>query len=305
MRVIKDIQKLKNIKSAIITIGNFDGVHTGHQQILKVVNERAAKYGLPSIVYTFEPHPLKILAPHKSPPLLTTLKEKIALIKKYGIDYLILAQFTKEFASQHPKKFVMDVLVGKLKASEIWIGHDYAFGRGKEGTALYLKELGKELDFKVHIIPAYKKKGVIVSSSKIREFIQNGKLKEAANFMGRPYIILGRVVKGRSMGKKLGFPTANLEISNELVPPNGVYAVYVTGLGKKIYHGVANIGLAPTFGANKFVIEVHIIDFKKEIYGKKIKVEFIKKLRNEKVFRTTEGLVAQIMKDIEQAKKVV
>src|SRR3989337_3287320 len=148
MQVIRDIKKLKNIKPPIITLGNFDGVHIGHQQVLRAVKERSGQLKLPSIVYTFEPHPLKIVAPHKSPLLLTTLKEKIELIKASGIDYLILARFTKEFASQHPKKFVANILVKQLRAKEIWVGHDYAFGKGRAGTIEYLRKLGKEFGFK-------------------------------------------------------------------------------------------------------------------------------------------------------------
>src|SRR3990172_3744480 len=251
MQVIRDIKKLKNIKPPIITLGNFDGVHIGHQQVLRAVKERSGQLKLPSIVYTFDPHPLKVVAPHKSPLLLTTPEEKIELLKKSGIDYLILARFRK--------------------------------GRG--GTIKYLKELGNELGFRVYVIHAYKKRGAIVSSSKIRKYLIEGTVKEAAAFLGRPYALSGKVVKGRNIGKHLGFPTANILVHNELIPKDGIYAVRVF-LGKKIYKGAANIGFAPTFHTKRRAVEVHIIGFKGNIYGKKIKMEFEERLRGEKVFKS-------------------
>ena len=304
MQLIRNIKKLKNIKSPLVTLGNFDGVHLGHQRVLKAVKKRAEKLKLPSVVYTFVPHPLKVVAPHMSPPLLTTLEEKMGLIKSFGIDYSILAHFTKEFAAQHPREFAKNILVGQLRVKEVVVGHDYAFGKGKEGTIGYLKDLGRELDFRVRVIPAYKKKGIIVSSSRIREYIQAGRVEDAAGFLGRPYAVSGRIVRGRNVGRGLGFPTANLEINSELAPKNGVYAVRI-GLGRNIYNGVANIGFAPTFGKNKFALEVHIMDFNRRIYGKELKVEFIKRLRDEKTFKDAGSLAFQIKRDIDMAKRAL
>lgn len=304
MRIITDIRKFKNIKPPIVTLGNFDGVHKGHQKVLKTVKDRAKRLRLPSAVYTFEPHPLKIVAPHKSPPLLTALKEKMELIKASGIDYLILARFTKEFASRHPGEFVEDVLLKQLKAKEVWVGHDYAFGKGRTGTIEYLKELGKKFGFKVSVIPACKKGGVIISSSKIREYIRHGKVKEAAVFLGRSYAVSGKVVKGRNIGKHLGFPTANIEIHNELIPKDGIYAVRVL-LGNQIYKGAANIGFAPTFHIKKRAVEAHIINFKQNIYDKKLKIEFIQRLRGEKIFKSADGLAIQIKRDVDKVKKIL
>ncbi|MBI5327900.1 MAG: bifunctional riboflavin kinase/FAD synthetase [Deltaproteobacteria bacterium] len=304
MLLIKNIKKLKGIKSPVVTLGNFDGVHIGHRQVLKAIKKRAEKLRFPSIVYTFEPHPLKVVAPHKSPPLLTTLEEKVKLIKAAGIDYLILAKFTKEFAAQHPREFVSDILVKQLVVKEVLVGHDYAFGKGKKGTIEYLKKLGQEFGFKVYIIPAYKKRGLVVSSSKIREYIQNGKVKEAARLLGRPYTISGKVVKGRNIGRHLGFPTANIAIHNELIPKDGVYAVNVL-LDNKLCKGAANIGFTPTFPAGKRAVEVHIIGFKGNIYGKKLKMDFMARLRGEKTFKNAERLAMQIKKDIEKVKRIL
>ncbi|MBI3754172.1 MAG: bifunctional riboflavin kinase/FAD synthetase [Deltaproteobacteria bacterium] len=304
MRIITDIKKLKNIRSPVVTIGNFDGIHRGHRKVLDAVRKRAQQLNVPAVVYTFEPHPLKVVAPHKSPPLLTTLEEKIGLIKASGIDYLILARFTKEFASQHPKKFVEDVLVKQLKAKEVWVGHDYAFGKGRAGTIEHLKELGNKFGFKVSVIPACKKRGLIVSSSKIREYVKDGKIKQAASLLARPYAVSGKVVKGRNVGKHLGFPTANISVHNELIPKDGIYAVRVF-LGKKIYRGAANIGFAPTFHTSKRAVEVHIIGFNGNIYGKKMKMEFIERLRGEKTFKNAKDLAIQIKKDVEGIKKIL
>ena len=304
MQIITNIRKFKSIKPLIVTIGNFDGVHKGHQKVLRAVKDRAERLRLPSVVYTFEPHPLKIVAPHKSPLLLTTLKEKTELIKASGIDYLILARFTKEFASQHPGEFVEDALVKQLKAKEVWVGHDYAFGKGRTGTIEYLKELGKKFGFKVSVIPARKKRGIVISSSKIREYIRHGKVRDAAGFLGRPYAVSGKVVKGRNIGRHLGFPTANIEIHNELLPKDGIYAVRVM-LGNKIYKGAVNIGIAPTFHTNKRAVEVYIINFKQNIYGKKLKIEFIQRLRGEKTFKSAAGLAIQIKRDVEKVKKIL
>ncbi len=304
MQLIKDIKKLKNIKSPIVTIGNFDGVHRGHQKVLNAVKDRAEKLKLPSIVYTFEPHPLKVVAPHKSPPLLTILEEKIELIKASGIDYLVLARFTKEFASQHPREFVEGTLVRRLKAREVWVGHDYAFGKGRAGTIGHLKEFGRKFGFDVRVIPACKKGEVIVSSSKIREYVTDGKIKEAASLLGRPYAVSGKVVRGRNIGKHLGFPTANVSVHNEIIPKDGIYAVRVW-LGNRIYKGAANIGFAPTFRVKKRAVEAHIIGFKGNIYGRKLKIEFIQRLRGEKVFKSIHELAIQIRKDVEKTKRIL
>lgn len=304
MRLVTNTRKLKNIKSSIVTLGNFDGVHIGHQKVLKAVKARSEKSKLPSIVYTFEPHPLKVIAPHKSPPLLTILEEKINLIKASGVDFLVLARFTKEFASQHPEKFVENVLAKQLKAKEVWVGHDYAFGKARAGTIEHLKELGKKFNFRVSVIPACKKRGVIISSSKIREYVTDGKIKEAASLLGRPYAVSGKVVRGRNIGKHLGFPTANIAIHNELIPKDGIYAVRVL-LDEKRYKGAANIGFAPTFHNKKRAVEVHIMDFKRNIYGKNLKIEFIQRLRGEKIFKSAEELAAQIRKDVNMAKKIL
>jgi len=305
MKVIRDTGRLKaKIKPPILTLGNFDGVHLGHQMILERVRMRAQELDCPSVVYTFEPHPLKVVAPHKSPPLITTFEEKVRLIAQFGIDYLICAHFTKEFASQHPRRFVKEVLVDGLSVKEVWVGHDYAFGRGKKGTVGYLKELGKEFGFGVHITPAYKRGGGVVSSSRVRGLIQKGRMEEVAVLLARYYSVTGRVVKGRDRGKALGFPTANIMANSELLPRRGVYAVFVN-LGKRTYPGVANIGISPTFGEGSLTFEVYILGFKGDIYGKGIKVAFVDRMRDEVRFDTPQLLVERIKDDVERVRKIL
>lgn len=301
---MKIIKGNKNIKSGVLTLGNFDGVHLGHQEILKKVKARAKILGCPSVVYTFEPHPIKVVAPHKTLPLITTLDDKIELIKEFGIDFLICARFTKEFASQHPREFVKNELIKRLNVQEVWVGHDYAFGRGKLGTVDYLKELGKEFGFKAHVVPAFKKGSAIVSSSKIREAILNGDVKKANILLGRFYSMSGKVIKGKNRGKQMGFPTANIDTQNELIPKNGVYAVFceVKGLN---YQAVVNIGTNPTFEESGNInIEVHIMDFNRSLYGRRLKIHFAQRIRDEIKFKTVDELVKQIKRDIKKAKKI-
>ncbi|MBI5893869.1 MAG: bifunctional riboflavin kinase/FAD synthetase [Deltaproteobacteria bacterium] len=310
------IKKTKKIKSGILTLGNFDGVHLGHQEILKKVKTRAELLGCPSIVYTFEPHPIKVVAPHKHLPLITTLDDKIELIKEFGIDFLFCARFTKEFASQHPREFVKNELIERLNVQEVWVGHDYAFGRSKLGTVDYLKELGEEFGFKAHVVPAFKKLGIIVSSSRIRETILNGDVKKAKSLLGRFYSISGRVIKGKNRGKQMGFPTANIDTQNELIPKNGVYAVFcevnpvrklfsneVKGLQ---YPAVVNIGTNPTFeNGDNINIEVHIMDFNRSLYGKRLKIHFVQRIRDEIKFKTVDELVKQIKRDVKKANSII
>lgn len=304
MKVIKDTKRAAKIKASILTLGNFDGLHLGHRKIIRKVSTRAKKLDLPSIVYTFDPHPLKVLAPEKSPPLITGTKDKIRLIESTGVDILILASFTKNFASMHPKAFVNDILIQRLGIKEVWIGHDYSFGKGKQGSAEYLKELGAKLGFFVGIIAAHRKDGDIVSSSRIRELIKDGKTGKAARLLGAPFSLTGRVVKGRDVGAALGFPTANLSTRAELIPAIGVYAGYAT-LDDKEYPAVINIGTAPTFKRKKTVVECHILDFKGSIYGKDIRVSFVRRLRGERLFKDTKSLTAQIEKDVSRAKALL
>ncbi len=304
MKVVRTPEEIDTSGGVVLTLGNFDGIHLGHQKILKTLSERAQKTGLPSVVYTFEPHPRKVVSPGESPPLIITQEEKIALIESFGIDYLLLARFTKEFAATHARKFVEDVLAKKLRVREVWVGHDYFFGRGREGSVEYLKEMAERLGFGVGVIPAFTKEGVVVSSSLIRRLVKEGDVKRAGIFLGRPLSLTGTVIKGDDRGRELGFPTANIEVREELLPKEGVYAGFVTIEGRR-YPAVVNIGRAPTFGREKTLMETHILDFSGIIYGKDIRVSLLERIRDEHRFSTPEELTEQIKKDIAVTRRLL
>jgi len=315
----------KKIKGAVLTLGNFDGVHLGHQRIIRKVVERAKVLKCASAVFTFEPHPLKVVSPGASPPLIASPEEKIELIASLGPDVLILAKFTKGFAEKHPREFVDEFIV-PMDVKEVWVGHDFSFGKGKAGTVTHLKSLGTELGFKVNMIPACKKGGHIVSSSRIRALVKSGEVKKAAGLLGRDFSIKGAVVKGKRAGISIGFPTANIKVRSELVPGRGVYAAYVTveNLSKKslsrdkttnkmanktasgkTYCAAVNVGHAPTLGAVPLCVEAHLLDFRGNIYGKTIVVEFVKRLRDEMSFASKEALVKGIEKDVSTVRKTL
>src|SRR3972149_6466040 len=304
MKIFKTSRALARVaRGPILTLGNFDGLHLGHRKIISKVSERARKLGSPSVVYTFEPHPLKVVAPSMSPQMIVDAQAKAALVDSLGIDFMVIAEFTKEFAAKHPRAFVEDEIV-PLRPREVWVGHDFSFGKAKAGTVDYLRALGEEFGFTVLVIPAYMKGGEVVSSSRVRRLVSEGKLKEAASLLGRNFSMSGKVVKGRNVGKELGFPTAKLAARAERIPADGVYAAWVVVSGKR--HGaVVNIGVAPTFGGKSRCVEVHIFGFKGNIYGKKIEVEFVRRLRGERTFKSKEALITQIRKDSERAEKIL
>jgi len=300
MRIFKTSKSLaRAVKGPVVTLGNFDGVHLGHRKIIRKLVERAGKLESPSVVYTFEPHPLKVVAPGASPPMIVDARTKAGIIESLGVDYMVIAEFTKEFAAKHPRAFAEEEIV-PLKPQEVWVGHDFSFGRARSGTVDYLTSLGEEFGFSVHVIPAYEKKGGVVSSSRIRRLVAEGRVREAASLLGRNFSISGAVVKGKKIGKGMGFPTANLAAKGELTPADGVYAAWAHVGGKRL-SAVVNIGFAPTFGVRLRRIEAHIIGFEEEIYGRKIEVEFVRRLRGEKTFRTKDALARQIGKDAERA----
>lgn len=304
MQIFRDSKRLRNkAGNPVLTLGNFDGLHLGHQKILGKVRERARKLGCPSVVYTFEPHPLKVVAPHKSPPLILDPKKKAELVEALGIDYMVVARFTKGFAAKHPREFVEEELL-PLGVREVWVGHDFSFGMGRAGTVEYLEALGRELGFSVRVVPAYLKGREVVSSSRIRRLVADGRVGEAGRLLGRPFSIRGRVVKGMDLGKKIGFPTANLEPKGELLPADGVYAAFVIVEGKR-RKAVVNVGTAPTFGGKKRCVEAHILGFRGDIYGKDIEVEFVRRLRGEKAFASREALSSRIRKDAERAGRIL
>jgi riboflavin kinase/FMN adenylyltransferase len=305
MRIVRGIKNFnERLQNPVLTLGNFDGVHLGHQAIFNKVIERAHKINGTSIVFTFEPHPLKVLTPERSPRLLNTFHGKMKLLAEAGIDVVICANFTRVFAEQHPDDFARDVLHTQLGVREVYVGYDYAFGKGREGSIESLKGMGRSYGFEVGIVEAVRVNNIVVSSSVIRDLISGGRLEEAASLLGREYVLEGEVVHGAHRGRALGFPTANVHAANELLPGYGVYAVRSFIEGRWI-DGVASIGVRPTFGTGPVSIEVFLFDFNGDLYGKHIDVAFLKQLRQEKRFPNVDALVSQMHEDVGEAKKVL
>ena len=311
MEIINGIENLRrSLRNAVVTLGNFDGVHLGHQQIFKRVREEASKLDGEAVVITFEPHPLKVFAPERFLPLLTPFRKKIRLIEECGIETVLCIEFSPAFSEISPSEFVQSILVQKVKVRKVIIGYNYHFGKGQKGDARTLKDAGEVFNFDVEIVEPLRVGQTIVSSSKIRDLIQRGEVEDASRLLGRDYPIIGRVVKGAKRGGTLGFPTANLEISDELYPKTGVYAVEVTWR-EQHFNGLANVGLNPTFSPertqnpNPVSLEVYILNFSQDIYGDEIQVTFKKRIRDEVRFDSPARLVDQIQKDIQWAQKNV
>ena len=306
MKIIRDLGEIsKPFKNAVVTIGNFDGVHIGHQALFRQVVEKARAIEGTSVVMTFEPHPLRVLNCNKHFPLITLYEQKIELIGTTGIDTLVTVPFTREFAATPARAFVKDILCDLIGMKSVVVGEDYSFGKKREGDISLLKEMGRTYGFEVSVSGWIEVGARRISSTEIRNLVRNGQLEEARGLLGRHYQVRGTVIRGRDRGGRLlGYPTANLKLSDELCPKGGVYAVTVEYQGTA-YEGVANIGYSPTFDNGEFSVEVHILDFDKDIYDRPIRVNFIRRLRGEKKFSGPEALAAQIKRDIERARNLL
>lgn len=306
MKIFRKIEDITQpLKNACVTIGNFDGVHYGHQQLFATVGQKARSINGTSVVITFDPHPLQVLLPGGI-KLISTYQQKEELIALSGIDVLLVIPFTKEFAKTTADTFVADLLVKKLGVNELVVGYDYAFGKGRSGNIDFLKEQGRLFNFPVTVVDACYLGDQLVSSTKIRELVKEGKMAAASELLGRFYQIRGTVRVGKQRGGKvIGFPTANLKFNEEdLVPKHGVYVTQVFCEGQH-YGGILNIGYNPTFCEEQLVAETHIFDFNEDIYGKPIKVNLLKFLRSEKKFSGAQELAQQICKDVLLAKKIL
>ncbi|MDD2604569.1 MAG: bifunctional riboflavin kinase/FAD synthetase [Desulfobacterales bacterium] len=309
MILIEDIEKIKKpFPSAVLTIGNFDGVHVGHQALFHQVIEEATALGGTSVAMTFEPHPLRVLKPNGHPPQITVNAQKLELIAGTGIDVIICVPFTRTFAAIDARTFVSDILVRRIGMRAIIIGNDYTFGRHREGNIDLLRQMGRELGFQVQVADWIRAPQAIkdrISSTKIRELVQAGEMERARYMLGRYYQIRGKVVAGRRRGGALlGVPTANIILQDELCPPTGVYAVMVQ-IGETRHPGVANIGYSPTFDDHVFTVEVHLLDFQEDIYDRDIRVNFIRRIRDEIRFDRLEALSDQIRQDIQTARQIL
>ena len=302
MKIIQSITAFNSSEKTIVTIGTFDGIHVGHQKILKNLIRTANNEGKKSVLLTFFPHPRMVLQKENKILLLNTIKEKSGLLEKMGLDYLIIHPFSRDFSRLTALDFVRDILVNKLNTSRLIIGYDHHFGKNREGNIHQLKEYSLLYDFKVEEIPAQDIDDVSVSSTKIRTALKDGNLKTANNYLGYHYMLNGSVVSGKKLGGTIGFPTANLEIKEpyKLVPKTGVYIIK-TYINTILYTGIMNIGFNPTVLGKHQTIEAHLFDFNEDLYGKEITIEFIYFLREEHKFESVEELVVQLNIDKENA----
>jgi riboflavin kinase / FMN adenylyltransferase len=307
MNVYYGTKEFVKLENAVVTSGTFDGVHLGHQKILNRLNEVASETNGQSVVITFYPHPRSVISPdNQGIKLLSTLDEKIELLEKSGVNHLIIIPFTREFSELSSEEFIQRILIETIGTRTLVIGFDHRFGKNREGGFDYLKQNKARYGFEIEEISRHDIENVGISSSKIRKALDEGDVPTADHFLGRNYAISGVIVKGKQLGRTIGFPTANIQVREiaKLIPADGVYAV-------KVYHqesefgGMLNIGNRPTVDGTYKTIEVNIFDFNREIYGENLKVEFIKKIRNEQKFNGLEELKTQIAKDKETCKKIL
>ena len=289
------------VTNPVVTIGTFDGVHLGHRKVIAQLNELAGKYNGESVIFTFYPHPRLITSPEETNlRLLTTLEEKIKLFEKFGVDHLIVYPFDEEFAQLSYTDFVEQILVGKMKTRCLVVGYDHRFGKDRQGGFEYLKNCAERFNFKVEKLDALSVDADNVSSTKIREALQSGDVKKANHYLGYRFTLHGKVIEGNQLGRKIGFPTANIEASdkNKIIPGYGVYAVKVI-VNDREYNGMLNIGTRPTFNnnADNRSIEVNIFDFNDNIYNREITLVFVAKIRDEQKFAGVEELIVQLKKD--------
>jgi len=308
MKIIERLEDIeKPFKNAVVTIGNFDGVHIGHQSLFHEVVLKATELQGTSVAMTFDPHPLRVLTKRRNPRLITLNEQKKELIAATDLDVLIIVPFTREFAAIEARDFVSDLLVKRIGMKAVIVGKDYSFGKNREGDINLLQALGRELGFEVVLadwIKASLRNEGRISSTRIRKLVAAGDIEKAQKLLGRHYQIRGTVVQGRNRGGKLlGFPTANIALQDELCPKTGIYAVTVDWEGR-LYQGVANIGYSPTFDDHIFTVEVHILDFHENLYGQKIKINFLKRIRDEIKFNGIEALSSQIRNDIAVARNL-
>ena len=303
MNIIRDLNELdKPLKNPVLTIGNFDGVHKGHLVLFEKVKERAGSIDGQSAVMTFDPHPIKVMKPGNGPPLITLINQKMDLIASAGIEVIFCITLSRQFAAVSAEDFVQDILLKKIGIKELVVGHDYTFGYKRLGNIDLLKHMAEKLGFKLHVMEPISIDRKLVSSTSIRKLIQEGTLSEAKKYLGRDYQISGKVIRGKDRGGKLlGFPTANLELIDELIPKIGVYAVTVV-MDDKQFFGVTNIGHNPTFGNEALSVETHLLDYSGDLLGKTIKVNFLQRLRDEKTFNSIQELSDQIALDIQKAR---
>ncbi len=310
MRVVRHLARLPGkLERTVLTLGNFDGVHLGHQAIIREAVARARALGGQAVALTFEPHPLVVLAPERAPPMVQSLHDRLVLMRALGVDVAVLQRFTLRFAALDPEPFVRDFLLRHLDLRQVVVGYNVSFGRNRAGTGETLRALGVRHDFGVEVVGPVVAPGAAageqVSSSRLREVLQEGDLPGARRLLGRPFALRGRVVTGDRRGRTLGFPTANLHLrAGFLLPPDGVYAVGVEVAGRR-HAGVLNIGVRPTFGGRRRTIEVHVLDFTADLYRQWLVVQVVARLRDEAAFAGPDALRTAIAADVAHARRVL
>jgi len=307
MQIIRGINQLQSfLHGCVLTIGNFDGVHTGHNVVINKLAEKGKLLGLPVVVMVFEPQPLEFFLKDNAPSRLTRLREKIIQINHLPVDYFLITSFNQCFANMDPEYFIQEILLHRLNVKYLVVGDDFHFGKARRGNFTLLQDAGKLYDFKVTDTASYAVKGCRVSSTLIRDALSNGDLLKAKLLLGRDYSVCGRVVHGEKLGRKIGFPTANIQMLRKNTPIQGVFAVTMTGVGNSPIYGVANVGTRPTVdGRSKVLLETHLFDFDQNIYGKYVEVHFKHKIRSEMRFQSVEDLKQQIQLDTAQAKNLL
>ncbi len=304
MEIIRDLDAMTRHAYPVVTPGNFDGVHLGHRAILKAAIDRARAAGGTAVALTYDPLPAKLLVPERAPRLILVPDDKLELLRLSGLDGVIVVNFTRALSMIEPRDFVRDYFLRRIGAREVVIGHSNIFGHNRAGNASVMVELGREFGFDTTVVGPVKVAGIEVSSTKVRDLIAAGEVRGAAKLLGRYHFLHGTVVRGRERGRVIGFPTANLDSETECVPSDGVYATRVI-LSGGAFGSITNIGMRPTFGEAARSIEAHIFDFNRDIYGDRIKLELIERIRPEKKFDSADALKNQIALDLARAKEIL
>ncbi|MCL5043788.1 MAG: bifunctional riboflavin kinase/FAD synthetase [Deltaproteobacteria bacterium] len=304
MLIVRDVDKMAPAQRPVLALGNFDGVHLGHQAILRAAVERARACSAPALALTFEPAPARVLTPARAPCRLCNAEDKLELFERCGLDGAIVLEFTRALSLLAPAEFARRYLAAKIGAQIVVVGHNVSFGHNRAGDAAALRELGRALGFETVVVGPVKAGTLEVSSTLIRRFVQSGEVRRARELLGRNYFIRGTVVRGRGRGRLLGFPTINLELESECVPADGIYAT-LAGFNGSHYPSVTSIGFRPTFNETERAVEAHLIDFSDLLYGRRIKLEFVERLREERKFDSPQALAERMRLDVEQARAVL
>jgi riboflavin kinase / FMN adenylyltransferase len=287
----------------VLALGNFDGLHRGHLKIIERVKRGAAEHGGCAMAMTFDPHPPRVVRPDKAPPLLMTKTQKLEALQRAGVQAVAVVRFTHELSRWDPETFVKNVLVEWLRVAEVWVGANFLFGRDRSGNFSLLRTLGQRYGFRAEKIDPVRYKEFVVSSTRARRLVSEGRMDEAGGLLGHPYYIDGTVVEGRRKGREIGFPTANITTANELVPPDGVYATTLAVNGVA-HASLTNIGVRPTFGESERTIETHVLSFDGDLYGREVRLAFVQRLRDERRFEDVDALRAQIEADRRRAERL-